>query len=206
MIKVGLTGGIGAGKSIVSKVFATLGIQIYDSDYQAKLLYLTNESLKFELIQKFGVNVYTPEGVLNKKYLSEIVFNDKNRLKELNQMVHPRVKAHFENWINSSKRNPYIIKEAAILFDSGDNMYLDKIIVVTAPLDIRIRRVMDRDGILRDEVIKRMQNQLPQEEIVKKATYVIVNDNIQPILPQVLFIHDDLLKLSLRKVRIIRKY
>jgi len=196
MIKLGLTGGIGAGKSIVSKVFATLGIQIYDSDYQAKLLYLTNESLKFELIQKFGVNVYTPEGVLNKKYLSEIVFNDKNRLKELNQMVHPRVKAHFENWINHSKRNPYIIKEAAILFDSGANNYLDKVIVVTAPLDIRIRRVMDRDGILRDEVIKRMQNQFPQEEIVKKATYVIVNDNIQPILPQVLFIHDDLLKQS----------
>jgi dephospho-CoA kinase len=196
MIKVGLTGGIGAGKSIVSKIFANLGIQIYDSDYQAKLLYLTNESLKLELIHMFGVNVYTPAGTLNKQYLAEIVFNDNNKLKQLNQIVHPRVKTHFENWIDHCKRNPYIIKEAAILFESGANKFLDKVIVVEAPLEIRISRVIERDAVFRDEVLKRMQNQLPQEEIVKKANYVIVNDDIQLILPQVFYIHDELLKLS----------
>jgi len=196
MIKVGLTGGIGAGKSIVSKIFNNLGIKIYDSDYQAKLLYLTDNSLKFELVQEFGEKVYTTEGVLNKKYLAEIVFNDKNRLAKLNHMVHPRVIIHFENWINEQKENPYIIKEAAILFDSGANNYTDKIIVVIAPEDIRIRRIIVRDNILRSEVIKRMKNQLPQEKIVKKANYVIVNNGIQPVLPQVLFIHHELLKLS----------
>ncbi len=196
MIKVGLTGGIGAGKSIVSKIFNNLGIKIYDSDYQAKLLYLTDNSLKFELVQEFGEKVYTTEGVLNKKYLAEIVFNDKNRLAKLNHMVHPRVRIHFENWINEQKENPYIIKEAAILFDSGANNYTDKIIVVIAPEDIRIRRIIVRDNILRSEVIKRMKNQLPQEKIVKKANYVIVNNGIQPVLPQVLFIHHELLKLS----------
>lgn len=196
MIKVGLTGGIGAGKSIVSKIFNNLGIKIYDSDYQAKLLYLTDNSLKFELVQEFGEKVYTTEGVLNKKYLAEIVFNDKNRLAKLNHMVHPRVRIHFENWINEQKENPYIIKEAAILFDSGANNYTDKIIVVIAPEDIRIRRIIVRDNILRSEVIKRIKNQLPQEKIVKKANYVIVNNGIQPVLPQVLFIHHELLKLS----------
>jgi len=193
MIKVGLTGGIGSGKSLISKVFNALMIPVYDSDLETKSLYRTDEFLKNELIRNFGNEVYLADGSINRKYLGNLVFQDKNKLNELNNLVHPRVKLHFEKWLQNYTHCFYVIKETAILFESGAYKQVDKSIVVTAPDEIRISRVMERDSISRSSVIERMNNQLPQQELIEKADFIIVNDGKIAILPQVYSIHNKLI-------------
>ncbi len=193
MIKVGLTGGIGSGKSLISKVFKALMIPVYDSDLETKMLYQTDEFLKKELVRKFGKEVYLVDGSVNRVYLGNIVFKDKNKLNELNNLVHPRVKLHFERWLQNFNDYKYVIKETAILFESGAYKQVDRSIVVTAPDEIRMIRVMERDSISRSSVIERMNNQLLQNELIEKANFVIVNDGKTAILPQVYSIHKELI-------------
>ncbi len=189
MIKIGITGGIGSGKSLISNVFKSFMIPVYDSDFEAKMLYESDYILKQKLIQNFGSEVYLIDGSINRKYLGNIVFNDKEKLNELNQLVHPRVKLHFEKWLMNFNLCSYIIKESAILFESGAYKQVDKVIVVIAPDEIRINRVMERDSISRTSVIERIGNQLPQNELIDKSNFVIINDGKVALLPQVYSIH-----------------
>lgn len=194
MIKVGLTGGIGSGKSLVAKIFNKFGVPVYDSDSATKELYITNQELKSELIKYFGDQSYFENGQLNRKYLGELIFNDKNKLDMINKIVHPFVKIDFEEWLIKNKKAKYIIKEAAILIESGAYKHVDKVIVVTAPLELRIKRVIERDNTTTEEVEKRMNNQLANEKLLTFADYIVENDEENPLLPQLINIQNQLQK------------
>jgi len=191
MLKVGLTGGIGSGKSTIAKVFAVLGIPVYYADDSAKKLMQTNELLKQQLIFHFGEAVYI-DGKLNRTHLASIVFNDKAKLELLNSLVHPVTIADADDWFGR-QTSPYVIKEAALLFESGAAEGLDYIITVTAPETLRIKRVMERDSVTAEEVKKRMMNQIDESIKNRLSNFVIYNDEQEMILPQVLKIHEELI-------------
>ncbi len=195
MIKIGLTGGIGSGKSFVSKIFAELGIPVYNSDVEAKKLYI-REDVNAKMKEKFGQEVYLSDGQINKVYLANIIFNDRKALDYVNSIIHPLVKEHFEQWLNKQDYAQYIIKEAAILFESGAYKEMDKIIAVTAPLELRIKRVMLRDKTDKEIVLNKIEKQLPDEEIIKRSDFHIINDEQRALLPQILKIHEQLLQLK----------
>ncbi len=190
--KIGITGCIGSGKSTVSKIFQTYGIPVFDADFETKKLYQTNSILKEKMIVLFGKETYTSEGFLNKIYLSEIVFNSKEKLIALNELVHPFTKEASENWFAEQIHVPFALKEAALLLESGSHLLLDFIICVTAPEELRINRVMKRDTVTSDEVLKRMNNQWSQEEKMKHAHFIIENDEVKPLLIQVEKIYNEL--------------
>jgi len=191
MIKIGITGGIGSGKTTVSKVFETLGIPVYYADTEAKKI-IDTEEVKNAIVKLFGSNVLTPPNNINRKQLAELVFNDKTKLRQLNSLVHPAVAKHFEQWAEN-QNTPYVLKEAAILFESGANKQVDKTIVVTAPLQLRIKRVCDRDKVGEQEVLNRINNQMNEDEKIKLSDFVIVNDEKELIIPQVIGIHKKIL-------------
>ncbi len=191
MIKVGLTGGIGSGKTIVSKIFEQLGVPIYNSDIEAKKLYNTNSEVKNKIIKYFGNNAYFDNGALNKKLLAKIIFTNSEDLQKINSIIHPAVKKHFYQWLKKQNSN-YIIKEAAILYESGAYKYLDKIIVVTSLEKIRIKRVMKRDNIDEKSVRERIYNQVNQKKLLKISDFEIINDEKTMILNQILKIHKQL--------------
>lgn len=184
MIKIGLTGGIGVGKSFVAEVFQKMGYPIFSADYHAKKCMQESEELKANIIKEFGKDMYQ-NGVLQRKKLATIVFNDLVQLHKLNQIVHPYVQLEFENWCKKQTAH-FVIKEAAILFESGANKGLDAVICVTAPLPVRIQRVMQRDKCSAKEVLDRIAMQMPQETKEKLADFVIINDENTQILPQIL--------------------
>ncbi len=187
-IKVGITGGIGSGKSIVCKVFNTLGIPIYNADYRAKYLMHNNQELKNKIISLFGEKAYL-DGKLNRKYIAKIVFADKERLEALNSVVHPAVALDTEEWYQRNKKKKYVLKEAALIFETNGQNALDKVITIAAPTELRMHRVMKRDNATEEEVMKRMNSQIPQEEKIKLSDYVIFNDGINPVLPQIWKFH-----------------
>lgn len=192
-LKVGITGGIGTGKSFVAKIFKTLGIPFYDADKEAKLI-MTKSSHVIENLKKaFGSDTYFEDGSLNRKYLSAQVFNDADKLKVLNEIVHPAVIQDAVDWGNRQV-TPYSLKEAALLFESGSYKTLDFTILVTAPLDLRIDRVMKRDQVSREEVISRMKKQMPEEEKLNYADFVVHNDEMDLLLPQIFKIHQSILR------------
>jgi len=193
MIKAGLTGGIGSGKSTVARLFAMLDVPVFDSDTVAKSLYHTDLILKARLIEKFGPKIYLENGQINKSFLISEIFSHAKTLEELNALVHPRVKASFDHWVENNSNFPILIKEAAILFESGADKQVDKKIVVVAPLEVRISRVMIRDSFTRDKVMERIKNQLPQEELVNRADFVIDNSGKVSVIKQVINIHKQLL-------------
>ena len=162
MLRIGLTGGIGTGKSVVAKVFETLGIPVYYADNAAKKLMNTDEELKAAIIKNFGEESYA-NGELDRKYMATIVFNDKKKLELLNSLTHPATIRDAAKWMKQ-QTSPYIIKEAALLFESGANKNLDFVIGIDAPLPIRIKRVMARDGISEEEIKKRINRQMDEEE------------------------------------------
>lgn len=191
MLKIGLTGGIGSGKTTVAKVFEVLGIPVYYADEAAKQLMNEDEVLQQKIISVFGAAAYT-NGKLNRQYLSSLVFNNKENLELLNSLVHPATIADAAVWF-SKQKSPYVLKEAALLFESGTAAGLDFVIGVTAPETIRMKRVMDRDGVTATEVKKRMQNQMEETIKMRLCDFVIHNNEQEMLTPQVLKLHEQLL-------------
>ncbi len=183
-IMIGLTGGIGSGKSVVAKVFATLGIPVFNADDEAKRIMQTSPEIKTKLIEQFGLEIYNEHG-LDKEKLASIVFNDPFQLQLLNAIVHPVTIQAAKEWA-AKQTTPYVIKEAALIFESGTADGLFKVIGVTAPLSLRTHRVMQRDGITKEQVDARMRNQISDTIKMRLCDYVIENNNQQMVIPQVL--------------------
>lgn len=192
MLKVGITGGIGSGKSIVSRVFEVLGIPVYYADTEAKRLMNSDEQLIRQLVLHFGPGAYD-NGVLNRKYLAAQVFGNTEKLELLNSIVHPVTIADAERWMQEQS-TPYAIKEAALIFESGSQEHLDIVIGVYAPEPLRIQRVMHRDNVSREEVKARMSKQINETIKMRLCDYVITNDDQQLVLPQVEQLHKVLLE------------
>lgn len=191
-LKIGITGGIGSGKTTVCKIFATLNIPIYYADDRAKELMVQDKDLKKALIDTFGQETYFPSGLINRTYLAGIVFNDHLALKKLNAIVHPAVKKDGIAWAESHSNAPYTLREAALIYESGIDKTLDYVIVVTAPLDLRIQRVIQRDDVDETAVRARIDKQLPEAEKVQKADFIIYNNGQQSLIKQVLSIHKEI--------------
>jgi dephospho-CoA kinase len=184
-LRIGITGGIGSGKSLVCSIFKWTGIPVFEADRVVKDLYNTDLIIKERLIDLFGLQIYTTEGLLNRKILAEIIFKDDSALLKVNQLVHPLVREAFENWCRDQE-GVYVLHEAAILFESGFFKLMDANILVTAPEELRIQRVMERDKMTRNEVKSRMDHQNKEEESLKLADFVILNDGSDFIVKQVL--------------------
>lgn len=193
MIKVGITGGIGSGKTTVCKVFELLGIPVYSADFEAKQILDSNDEVKYQILNFFGKEVLTAENKIDRKILASLVFNNNEKLEKLNAFIHPVVAAHFENWLKQHSSNKYILKEAAILFESGAYKAMDEIIAVVAPLELKLSRTMQRDKINRQQVESRINSQLNDEEKIKRSQYVIYNDEQQLLIPQIIAIHKQLI-------------
>lgn len=187
---IGLTGGIGSGKSIVAKYIASKGIPVYIADEEARKI-MTNKKVIAEIQTIFSESVLTNEDKLDRVKIANIVFNNPDKLKELNAVVHPKVKKHFLGWLKRHKNHPFVVKEVAILFETGGDKECDAVILVTAPEEIRLERTIARDNSTVDNVKKRMNNQLPDAEKVKKSTFVINNINFEDTYFQV----DEILKM-----------
>lgn len=185
MLTLGITGGIGSGKSIISQLLRLMGVPVYISDEESKKLLATSPVLKEKLTQSFGEEIYKG-GVLNKALFASYIFNDKEKLKLANSIIHPEVRNYFFKWLEQYKDCPVVANEAAILYESGLNLLLDKVVMIYAPVDVRVERVVRREGISRDKVMERINNQLSDEEKLHKADFVIYNDGSQSLILQTL--------------------
>lgn len=188
MLKVGLTGNIGSGKTLVAGIFKTLSIPVFDADNEARAL-VHSQDVRDDLHTVFGNQIFD-QGKINRKALAEIVFNDKEKLKKLNAIIHPKVRQRFSLWITDQHKTPYILYEAAILIETGFYKQLDKTIVVTAEQELRITRVMQRDQVSRQMVEQRMANQWDEQRKVAAADFIITNNQNDQLIPQVLKIHN----------------
>lgn len=193
MLKIGLTGGIGSGKSVAAGIFKVLGVPVFDADLEAKLIMEKDEQLALSIQKLFGNESYTGKK-LNRKYLADIVFNDALKLKQLNALVHPAAIEAANDWMNKQTAG-YVVKEAALLFESGSAGYLDFVIGVHAPRELRIKRVMERDKATFEQVFARTQQQMNEEEKLKLCDFVVVNDESQLLIPQVLQLHEQFLSM-----------
>lgn len=196
---IGITGGIGSGKTTVCKIFETLGIPVYYADLMAKKIMTSNRSVKKKIKDLLGVEAYHSNGQLNRQLVSSKIFSDKTLLERINQIVHPAVKDDTDRWAEQyqqSPTTPYVLKEAALLVENGSYKTMDAIIVVTCPEDIRIKRVMKRDKAEREAVMRKVKSQLSEAEKVKVADFIIVNDGANPLIPQVWKIHQKICKLK----------
>lgn len=193
MFQVGVTGGIGSGKTLVCQVFEKLGIPVYHADEEARRLMEEDQALMDRMVELFGEEAYLGRA-LNRRYLAEVVFGNRERLNGLNALVHPAVKKDYQQWLAEQKGVPYVVEEAAILFESGASRWMDLVVMVYAPEELRISRVMARDGVEEETVRKRMIHQMGEEEKRERADLVIVNDEKERLLPQVLEVHRQILK------------
>jgi dephospho-CoA kinase len=191
-LRIGLTGGIGSGKSAVAKIFETLGIPVYYADDAARRIMNENDHLRKQLIRHFGEESYT-NNQLDRKYLSSRVFNNPEKLSFLNSLVHPLTIADADQWMKL-QTTPYIIKEAALIFESDAWKHLDKVIGVSAPYELRLQRAMKRDHITAEEVEARMSKQMNEAEKMKRCNYVIINDEMELLIPQVIALHEKLIE------------
>jgi dephospho-CoA kinase len=188
-LQIGITGGIGSGKTMVCRIFTVLGVPVYDADSRAKTLMTTDGILVSQIKKEFGVLSFRSDGSLNREYLAEHVFNNAEKLKTLNALVHPRVGEDYTRWV-AEQTTQYVLKEAALLFEAKSNLVLDKVIVVSAPEELRIKRVLQRDRHRTEQQIRSIiQNQLVEDKKLKLADYVILNDEHTPLIPQVLDLH-----------------
>jgi dephospho-CoA kinase len=195
-LRIGITGGIGSGKSTVCSLFETLDVPVYNADVRAKILMSSHPGLVDRIKSLLGEEAYLPDGTINRPYISGLVFRNKDKLAALNAIVHPAVFEDFERWQSGQSKVPYTLKESALLFESGSHKGLHKIIIVTAPLELRIQRVMARDNTSREAVLARMENQWLESDKIKAADFIIRNDGIQPLIPQVLQLHRELLAIA----------
>ncbi len=191
MLKVGLTGNIGSGKSLAAGIFKVLRVPVFDADRRAKDI-LTEPATLDRLRQLFGEGIFR-DGNLDKKALAALVFPDSAKLQQLKALIHPLVRERFAGWCRQHSDKPYVLYEAAILLESGHARRLDSLVVVTAPAGLRLQRVMQRDGASRENVEQRMQNQWSEEKKCSHADYLITNDGSQMLIPQVLEIHKKLI-------------
>lgn len=191
MIRIGITGGIGCGKSYVAAKMRLRGIPVYDSDARAKLITATNPVIKLELTRLVGSTLYCPCGcgVMQKEVLSQFIFGNPENLAKVNAIIHPHVKDDFRQWADAQAGKDFCILESAILFESGFDGETDFRVCVDAPLELRVRRCMERDKVAREAVMERINNQMDQAEKCSRADFVIVNDGSQPLEPQI----DDLI-------------
>lgn len=194
ILKVGLTGGIGSGKSTVAKIFELLNVPVYYADAASKRLYHTDQELMANMKLHFGEDIYTGEQ-LNRQKLATLVFNNPEKLELLNRLVHPPTIRDAEEWMKR-QTTPYVIKEAALLFESGSVSGLDYVIGVHAPTHLRIKRTMDRDGVSRHEVLARMNRQIDEDIKMRLCDFVVTNNEQELVIPQVLRLHEQLLKLA----------
>jgi dephospho-CoA kinase len=191
MIKLGLTGGIGSGKSTVAKVFESLGVSVFYADNEAKK-FLYHEEVKAKLQALYGSRILDERREVNKPVLASIVFTDEKELAKLNALIHPLLEMGFLKWAESKKDEQYIVKEAAILFEAGFDKSVDKVLSVSAPVDQRIERVIKRDSVNRQQVLDRISKQWTDEQREAKSDFVINNADNQMILEQILQIHKEL--------------
>lgn len=189
---VGLTGGIGSGKTTIAKMFEKLGVAVYYADDEAKQLMNTSVEIKKELIDAFGERTYK-NGTLNRAYLADLIFNDKEKLQKVNSIVHPKVDEHFQNWVDSQS-GKFVIQENAILFESNKQDKFDFIITVTAPKKVKLQRVIDRDHSDKNQVIARMNNQLEDSFKIDNSNFVIYNTDLKQVEQEVRGIYDKLFK------------
>ena len=194
MKKVGLTGNMGSGKSLVASIFSTLGIPVYHADAESKK-FLAGKEVKEKILGKFGEGVLDASGEVDRHALASVVFNDPEALNFLTTILHPMVREDFRKWFRSQKGHPYVIHEAAIIFESGFEKEFDKVIHVYCTIELAIKRIMERDGSGRDHVMNRMQFQWEDKEKAALSDFVIRNDGSEMIIPQVLEIHRQLVNL-----------
>lgn len=192
MLKIGLTGGIGSGKSTVAGIFKVLGIPVFDADANTKIIMESDATLQTGIRSLFGNDSFI-DGRLNRKFIAEIVFRNPEQLEKLNALVHPAAIRAAEAWADKQK-SAYVIKEAALFFEAGSAEGMDYIIGVYAPKHIRIKRVMDRDAVSREAVLDRMNKQIQEEIKMRLCDYVILNDDQHLLIPQVLQLHEQFLK------------
>lgn len=189
MLKIGITGGIGSGKTTVCRIFELLGVPIYYADDASKKLLVSDPEIKTKITAVFGEEVLDEQQRISRKKVAARVFGNESELKKLNAIMHPAVALHFESWLKQHTTQPYILKEAAIMFESGAYLQMDKVITVSAPEKLRIARVLNRDVTTKEEIQRRINAQLPEEERIKRSQYVIVNDEQQLVIPQVIKLH-----------------
>ena len=192
---IGLTGGIGSGKSSVLEIFKKIGISTYNADESAKKIINSDKKIIYSIKQLFGEDIYD-ENKLNSKLVSKIVVNDKEKLKSLNSIIHPAVAIDFDNFCFKHRNETYIVKEAAIIFETKTENLFNKIIYVKAPKEVRIDRVMQRDNLSRDDVLNRIQNQINETSIIDKCDFIIDNINFTELEEKVLEIHNTLISLN----------
>ncbi|HCD68626.1 MAG TPA: dephospho-CoA kinase [Bacteroidetes bacterium] len=192
-LRIGITGGMGAGKSTMCKIFGQLGVSIYDADSRAKFIMSNNQELKKAITENFGWDAYTRKDELNREYLAKVVFNNEEKLELLNNLVHPAVKNDYEQWAQEHRDEPYSLKEAALLFESMSYKTLHKVIVIASPIETRIERIMKRDHVKREDILKRIQNQSTDRERMNKADWVIYNDGVRSLIEQTLEVHREIL-------------
>lgn len=183
MKRIGLTGGIGSGKSVVAKILMAMGYPVYFSDERSKFITDTDPEVRQGLISLFGTEVFTEAG-LNRSFLARQIFNDDAKRLLVNQLIHPKVRADFDEWVRS-QNSKLVFNEAAILFETGAYKRFDKTVLVTAPMDLKIERVMKRDNTFREEVLIRMSKQWPDEQKIPYADKVLVNDDQTPLISQI---------------------
>ncbi len=191
MLRVGLTGGIGSGKSTVARIFEELGVPVFYADQAARVLLETDPVLREKIIFHFGADTYQ-NGMPDRKRIAQIVFSDPAKLALLNSFTHPATLAAADEWMQR-QTFPYTIKEAALMFESDAWKQLDAVIGVSAPEELRIRRVMQRDEVTREAVLARISKQMNEEEKMKRCDFILYNDELQPLVPQVLALHAQLL-------------
>src|SRR6187399_601950 len=197
VLRVGLTGGIGSGKSTVAQIFEVLGIPVYYADIAAKRIMNEDEELRSAITNIFGEQAYANK-ILNRKYISSIVFSDPAKLQQLNALVHPATKKDGEAWMQQ-QTSPYAIHEAALIFEAKVSDRLEIVIGVSSPIELRIKRAMDRDKVSREEVLKRMDHQLDEDVKMSKCDLVLINDDQQLLIPQVLDLHEKLIGFKTKK-------
>jgi len=196
MLKVGLTGGIGSGKSTVAKMFEQFNVPVYYTDAEAKKLMITSKIIKRKLLKKFGETVYV-DGVLNKPLLASLIFTNKENLLFVNSVVHPKVNQHFNRWVKKQSKmtkSIYVLQENAILFENESHVLFDFVITVTAPIKVKIKRVIQRDNTTEQKVLDRMNNQWSDEQKIEKSKFVINNVDLEETRKQVYEIHQKIMK------------
>ncbi|RLD61218.1 MAG: dephospho-CoA kinase [Bacteroidetes bacterium] len=189
MLKIGITGGIGSGKTIICEIFKQLNIPVYNADNEAKKILIENKTVRKKLIENFGDNIYLNSSEINKEFLANIIFNSSSDIKKMNSIVHPAVWDDFLSFTQNKSDCEYVILEAAILIESGFYKNMDYVINVSAPQDVRIKRVMMRNNMKRNSVVQRINSQISEQERIKKSDFVIINDDKKLVLPQVLDLH-----------------